>query len=85
MRLHPPVPTLSRKCTKDIFINEANISKGTKVFISALALHQDPEYYPEPMKFDPERFSEVNKQSRVKYTYLPFGEGPRICVGKILK
>ncbi|CAH1399863.1 unnamed protein product [Nezara viridula] len=81
MRLHPPVPSLSRTCTKDIVINDIKISKGTKVFISALALHQDPVYYPEPMKFDPERFSEVNKSSRVKYTYLPFGEGPRICVG----
>ncbi|XP_014276566.1 probable cytochrome P450 6a17 isoform X2 [Halyomorpha halys] len=81
MRMHAPVSSLSRTCTKDIVINDVTISKGTKVFIAASAFHQDPEYYSEPKKFDPERFSDVNKQSRVKYTYLPFGEGPRICVG----
>ncbi|XP_014276569.1 probable cytochrome P450 6a17 isoform X2 [Halyomorpha halys] len=81
MRIHSPVTILSRVCTKDTVIEDVKISKGTKVFISPLAVHYDPEYYPDPEKFDPERFSEINKESRPKYTYLGFGEGPRICVG----
>ncbi|CAH1399264.1 unnamed protein product [Nezara viridula] len=81
IRIHSPVTVLTRSCTKDTVIEDVKISKGTKVFISSLALHYDPEYYPEPEKFDPERFSENNKESMTKYTFLPFGEGPRICVG----
>lgn len=83
MRMYAPVTFLSRSCTKDIDIEGVKISKGTKVFISALGLHYDPEYFPDPERFDPERFSASNKESMTKYTFLPFGEGPRICVGKV--
>ena len=55
---------------------------GTGVFIPIFVLHHDKTYYPEPEKFDPDRFTEENINSRPKYTYIPFGEGPRICVGK---
>ncbi|XP_014276562.1 probable cytochrome P450 6a17 [Halyomorpha halys] len=81
LRMHSPVTIVSRLCTKDTLIEGVQISKGTKVFISPLAIHYDPEYYHDPEKFDPERFSEINKESRPKYTFLGFGEGPRICVG----
>jgi hypothetical protein len=58
------------------------LPKGTGVYIPVFALHHDPKYYPNPEKFDPERFSEENKQNRPNYTYLAFGEGPRMCMGK---
>lgn len=76
---------LPRTCTKDYKFpdDDGFIEKGTQVFIPTLALHMDPEYYPNPEKFDPDRFSEENKSTRHPYVYLPFGEGPRVCLGKI--
>jgi cytochrome P450 family 6 len=53
-----------------------------KTIISISALHHDPKYYPEPESFDPERFNEDEKAKRHHYVYLPFGEGPRICIGR---
>ncbi|KAJ3659264.1 hypothetical protein Zmor_010963 [Zophobas morio] len=83
LRKHPPVPFLPRKCTKDYTVPHTSIviEKGTSVTIPVLGLHMDPEYYPAPERFDPERFSEENKNSRPAFTWIPFGEGPRVCIG----
>lgn len=72
-----------RKCTETYTIPGTNvvIEKGIPVWISPFAIHNDPEYYPDPVKFDPERFSEEGKSKRHPFTYIPFGEGPRICIG----
>lgn len=55
---------------------------GDKLYIPTYSLHCDPEYYPDPEVFDPDRFTEENKASRVQGTFLPFGDGPRICIGE---
>ncbi|GJQ79832.1 Cyp6a9, partial [Trypoxylus dichotomus] len=83
LRKYPPLPTLNRVCSSDYTIPNTNVTlrKGTKVFVSSLGMHRDEEYYPNPTKFDPERFSEENKTSRPAFSFLPFGEGPRICIG----
>lgn len=56
------------------------LEKNTQVIIPTLAIHNDPKYYPEPAKFDPERFR-GDKMNDLQYVYLPFGEGPRKCIG----
>ncbi|CAG2058751.1 unnamed protein product [Timema podura] len=83
LRKYPPVGNLTRFCTKAYQMPGTNvkIDKETRVVIPVYAIHHDPKYYPDPEKFDPERFSEENIKSRPNFTYLPFGEGPRICIG----
>ncbi|RZC40767.1 p450 domain containing protein, partial [Asbolus verrucosus] len=83
LRKYPPLPLLTRTCTKDYTIpnTSIHIKKGVEVGIPVIAIHTDPEYYPDPMRFDPERFSEENKKMRHTFTWIPFGEGPRVCIG----
>ncbi|KAI4459291.1 cytochrome p450 [Holotrichia oblita] len=74
LRKYPPVPILNRVCSSDYTIPNTDIilPKGTKVFISALGIQRDEEYYPDPIKFDPERFSDENNATRPNFTFLPF-------------
>lgn len=69
--------------TNTIALN-LQIRKGTGVQIPAFAIHRDPQYFPNPEKFDPERFSEENKHSINPFAYMPFGVGPRNCIGKLI-
>ncbi|KAK9499933.1 hypothetical protein O3M35_002868 [Rhynocoris fuscipes] len=83
LRIHSPAPGTSRMASKDYVIPGTNVflPKGTVVSIPFYALHHDPEYFPEPEKFKPERFDSESGNIR-KGTYMPFGDGPRICIGK---
>ncbi|XP_066905483.1 cytochrome P450 6a2-like [Halyomorpha halys] len=83
MRKYPTISTMSRMCTKTVTLATGDtIEKGQFIFIPIWALHRNPENFPDPDKFDPERFSEENKHTINPYAYLPFGEGPRFCIGK---
>nr|CAD7255715.1 unnamed protein product [Timema shepardi] len=83
LRKYPPKPNLDRQCTKTFTFPGTNhmIEKGTRLTIPAYALHHDPKYFPDPEQFNPDRFTEEAKRTRHHYSYLPFGEGPRICIG----
>ncbi|XP_046604350.1 probable cytochrome P450 6a14 isoform X1 [Neodiprion virginianus] len=83
LRKYPAVPILNRECTAEIDLPETglHVEKGTAIIIPVHGIHNDPEIYPDPEKFDPERFTEENIAGRHPYAYLPFGEGPRNCIG----
>ncbi|XP_046466088.1 probable cytochrome P450 6a14 [Neodiprion pinetum] len=85
LRKYPAVPILNRECTAEIDLPETglHVEKGTAIIVPVYGLHNDPEIYPDPEKFDPERFTEEKIASRHPYAYLPFGEGPRNCIGAV--
>jgi len=74
---------LFRKASKTykVFDDSLIIEKGQKVIIPVYALHYDKQYYTDPEKFIPERFSPEEKAKRPSGIYFPFGDGPRICIG----
>lgn len=82
MRIFPPVPTLGRILSEDVQLDEYLIPKGTAITIQVYYLHRDPRFFPEPEKFDPDRFLPENSQGRNPYTYIPFSAGSRNCIGQ---
>lgn len=81
LRIFPVTPRLERSCKKDVEIHGVFVPKGTVMMVPIFALHRAPELWPEPEEFRPERFSKKNKDTINPYTYLPFGTGPRNCIG----
>ncbi|KAH8277875.1 hypothetical protein KR018_009440, partial [Drosophila ironensis] len=83
LRKHPVLAHLTRLTETDFSADDPKyfISKGTVVVIPALGIHYDPDIYPEPEKFKPERFTDEAIAARPSCTWLPFGDGPRNCIG----
>ncbi|CAH0702965.1 unnamed protein product [Spodoptera exigua] len=82
MRIFPPIGHLTRQCVQNTVLPVGNIpvEKGTKMFTPIYAIHHDPELYPDPEVFDPERFS--NERKPKDSIYMPFGMGNRTCIGE---
>ncbi|GIY30714.1 cytochrome P450 3A29 [Caerostris extrusa] len=83
LRLYPPATRTERLCVEDYELGNTGITvpKGMIVTVPVYAVHRDPEIYPDPEAFNPDRFSTEEKATRDPYTYMPFGVGPRNCVG----
>lgn len=81
LRMYPPAPMLDRVASNDYEYEGIKIKKGLIVAIPIYALHHDPDIYPEPEKFIPERFNDENRKSRESVAFLGFGAGPRNCLG----
>ena len=84
MRLFKPVPLHFREATKEIDLGHGHIiPEGTNILMSVYTVHRDHRHFPDPDKFDPERFSPQNSVGRHPYAYIPFGIGRRMCVGHL--
>jgi cytochrome P450 len=81
MRLYPPAYAFSRRALRDVEIDGYLVPKGWIVLIAPYTLHRREEFFPEPEEFDPERFTPEREKQLPRYAYLPFGAGPRICIG----
>ncbi|CAG9127092.1 unnamed protein product [Plutella xylostella] len=82
LRLYPVLGISTREMYDNYTLpNGVTLEKGTGIYIPVYHLQRDPKYFPEPEKFRPERFSPEERSNITPYTYIPFGEGPRICIG----
>lgn len=81
LRLYPVGWLFPRFASKNTRVGNYDIKQGDLILMSPYVLHRDSRHYPNPEQFNPERFNEENSKSIGKYAYLPFGGGPRVCVG----
>lgn len=82
MRLYPPVWMMERRVVEDIEIGGFPIKAGAIVLMSPRMIQRDPRWWPEPERFDPERWAPGQGSDRPKFAFFPFGGGTRICVGE---
>lgn len=81
MRLYPPAYVIDRELINDDNFEGIKLKKGRPILCSIHGIHRNPKYWKKPDTFDPERFSAANKEKQTPYSYVPFGEGPRFCIG----
>jgi cytochrome P450 len=82
MRLYPPAWAMGRMSTRPIQLGPYRIPPGAHFFFSQYMMGRSAEYFPDPLRFDPDRFTPENKAARPKFTYFPFGGGSRQCIGE---
>ena len=81
LRLCPPAPAVGRFVMKDIKVDGYRLEAGTHAVVAIYAIHRDPTLWDDPLSFDPDRFSPERSKGRNRWQYLPFGGGPRACIG----
>jgi cytochrome P450 len=82
MRLYPPAWILGRRALEDYEVGGHLIPRDSLVILSPYVMHRDPRFFPDPERFDPERWTPESKASRPQFSYFPFGGGPRRCIGE---
>ena len=82
MRVYPPVWLMTRRAVRDVKINGFVIRSGSYVHVSPFVTHRDARYFPEPERFDPERWTPEAAAARPKFSYFPFGGGSLQCIGE---
>lgn len=85
LRLYPSLPLLTRKSTRPYKVPDSDLvlEKGIRVIIPSYAINRDPELYPDPLRFDPERFNPTTTKEHHPVN-LQFGDGPMTCIGKLV-
>jgi cytochrome P450 len=81
LRLYPPFWMIDREAVADDSVGDIAIPGGSTVIVYVYGAHHAPRYWESPESFDPERFIKANEKLRMPFTYLPFGGGPRVCIG----
>nr|ABX64440.1 cytochrome P450 CYP6AE9 [Bombyx mandarina] len=82
LRLYPVLGIITREVMEDyVLLDKIHLKKGDRIHVPVFHLHHNPEHFPNPEEYRPERFYGEEKRKVKPYTYLPFGEGPRICIG----
>ncbi|BCL79628.1 cytochrome P450 [Ktedonobacteria bacterium brp13] len=81
LRLYPPVYAFTRGATSSVRLGDYFIPKGTSVVISPYTIHRRSSLFPDPERFDPERFGLQQEQNIIRYSYIPFGAGSHMCLG----
>lgn len=82
MRLYPPAWMVGYRAIGDYAVGDYFLPAGSVVLMSQYVMHHDPRYFPDPFRFDPERWTPEAKVARPKFSYFPFGGGPRVCIGE---
>jgi cytochrome P450 len=83
MRLYPPVWLFSRKALQEDWVPGGHIPAGSDIFISPYFLHRRDDFWPDPERFEPQRFTEAETEHRHRTAYIPFSAGPRKCIGDV--
>uniref|UniRef100_A0A2C9JZV5 Cytochrome P450 n=1 Tax=Biomphalaria glabrata TaxID=6526 RepID=A0A2C9JZV5_BIOGL len=81
LRLFPPLPIITRKALETKTYGDVTVPQGAWVMVLLDQIMMDPKHFPQPEQFDPERFSEENVSKRDSLSFVPFGSGPRLCLG----
>ncbi|KAL7303904.1 hypothetical protein TKK_0004024 [Trichogramma kaykai] len=82
MRLYPSIPIISRRVDEDLQLKNCLLPRGSNVFLHIFNVHRDPNFWPEPEKFDPDRFLTEEIKKRHPFCYIPFSAGFRNCIGR---